>query len=91
MVHKFHPKVVVISESNYNITDNEQRSRQKRLFPDFTFFDKTVGKLKIARVTVMVREEIMCERVETVENEINSMCVLKFPISKRKDHFLCAT
>ena len=56
--------IVVISESNMDMSDAEVIEERKTKFPHFSFIDKIINPHRKARLTIMVHEDIPFTRAE---------------------------
>merc|ERR1711954_121409 len=76
--------IVVISESNYDTEDEEVKRLREVKFPDFQFVDKLTAGNKVARLTVMVANDLKFETLTDFEDQENPMVTLKFREKKGK-------
>merc|ERR1711954_413164 len=59
--------LVLISESNFNTADEEAILYRESKFTDFKFVDKTTSNNPVARLTVMVKDDLKFERLTEAE------------------------
>ena len=62
-IEQMHPDIVVISEGNMHIYDNEMCRVRRNTFKQFLFFDKIFPGAQHSRLTVMIRNTIEVQRL----------------------------
>ena len=83
-VSQHKPKILVVSESNFPVNDPEAITSRRISFPKYKFVDKVLPGNDVARLTILIDEEIDFERCSSLENEINSTAVIKIRRSHKK-------
>merc|ERR1711954_47491 len=83
-ITRLDPDIIIISESNFNPNDPETTGRRENLFRDFKCFDKIFQNSNFARISVLVKNTHTVERIQHLENEINSTIILKLKMKNRK-------
>ena len=69
--------IVIVSESNMDMTDVELIEERQAKFPNFSFIDKRIDPFPKARLTIMVHEDVPYERATEYEDSINPMASIK--------------
>ena len=89
-IEKHEPDVLVISESNINITDNKMTNNRRSRFSNYICFDKVFIGSSNARLSVLVNKNLEVQRHNNIENDINPTIVLTVNTSAKKHHTLVA-
>ena len=77
------PKVVIISESNID-NDNSKFASRQALFPNYKFEDKFFENHDTARLTAMIRNDVISKRRKDKENYSNCTIVLEINKTKKE-------
>ena len=86
-IYKHNPDIVIISESNFS-NNQTNLNRRQSMFPGFKAYDKFFTNHDTARLTVLIKAELECERDLSLENDINPTIVLKLKASKNKHMYI---
>ena len=73
---------VIISESNFNTTDDDEKMLRESKFAEYKFIDKTTANNVKARLTVMIKNYLKLERLTQLEDDENPMVTLTFKEQK---------
>ena len=77
-------EVILISESNADVSNDLKMLQRSKEFPDYKFEDKLVDGNKFARNTVMIHKNLQHKRLPQFEDNLNSTTVIKFKDGKSK-------
>ena len=75
-IERQHADIVIISEANMNTVNATEMAQRENKFPHYKFFDKTTDNNPVARLTVMVHEEVSVVRAHEYEDDENPFLCL---------------
>ena len=69
--------IVIVSEANFDLDDQDKYDEREKIFPDYNFIDKEVTGNRKARLTLMVKKPIKFGRISKYEDNENSTATIR--------------
>ena len=70
-------QLVIVSESNMDVKNEEMVDARAKNFPGFHFISKTLPGSSNGRLSIYISKEIEYKRLEDLENDVNSTAILE--------------
>ena len=76
--------ICILSEANHDAADPVSDNCTNKSFKEFNIEAKTTKGTSNARIMLLVKKEVIYERMGALENDVNSAIVIRVSLSKRK-------
>ena len=87
-ISKSKSDIVILSEANHDLADPVSTNCTTSTLKDYNIEFKTTKGSTIARIMIIIKKDIVYERLEDFENDFNCAIVIKLKQSKKKHTLL---